>query len=93
MSMENALTAASANEKLRKKSIGQTTPMTLIDFLQEKLSISTTEIALAQQQGEEQNLLPLILWQCELLTLEQLEQVFDWLEANSEKLDASKQIL
>lgn len=62
--------------------------MSLIDFLQEKLAISPTETALAQRQGEEQNLLHIILWQYGFLTLEQLEQVFDWLEANSEKLDA-----
>lgn len=65
--------------------------MTLIEFLQKNLAISSTEIALAQRQGEEQNLLPIILWQYGLLTLEQLEQVFDWLEANSENLDALKQ--
>lgn len=67
--------------------------MTLIDFLQKNLAISSTEIALAQRQGEEQNLLPIILWQYGLLTLEQLEQVFDWLDANSKNLDALEQIV
>ena len=85
------LIAVSANRNLEKKSINQTITMSLIDFLQEKLAISSTEIALAQRQGEEQNLLPMILWQYGILTLEQLDQVFDWLEANSEKLDVFRQ--
>lgn len=67
--------------------------MSLIDFLQKNLAISSTEIALTQRQGEEQNLLPMILWQYGFLTLEQLEHVFDWLEANSENLDALEQIV
>lgn len=52
----------------------------LISFLQSELAIPDAWIALAQRQGENSNLLPIILWQYGLLTLEQLEQVFDWLE-------------
>ena len=52
----------------------------LISFLQEELEISTAEIALAQRQDEDPNLLHIILWQYGLLTLEQLERVFEWLE-------------
>lgn len=57
-----------------------TMPVRLISFLQEELEISASEIALAQRQGEAPNLLPMILWQYGLLTLEQLDRVFNWLE-------------
>lgn len=54
----------------------------LIKFLQEELAIPDASIALAQKQGEQDpNLLPMILWQYGLVTLEQLDQVFDWLQA------------
>lgn len=53
----------------------------LINFLQSELAVSTDSIALARKTGEEApNLLLIVLWQYGLLTLEQLEQVFDWLE-------------
>lgn len=52
----------------------------LIQFLREELKIPDAWIALAQRQPEDQNLLPMILWQYGLLTLEQLDRVFDWLE-------------
>ena len=52
----------------------------LISFLQSELAIPADWIALAQRQGEEPNLLPMVLWQYGLVTLSQLEQVFDWLE-------------
>lgn len=54
--------------------------MRLISFLQEDLAIPEAWITLAQRQGEDPNLLPMILWQYGLLSLEQLERVFDWLE-------------
>lgn len=51
----------------------------LISFLQEELSIPPASIALAQKKGEQDpSLLPMILWQYGLVTLSQLEQVFDW---------------
>ncbi len=53
----------------------------LISFLQSELAIPANWIALAQKQCEQdQNLLLMILWQYGLVTLLQLEQVFDWLE-------------
>ena len=56
-------------------------PAKLIRFLQEELAIPDASIALAQKQGErDPNLLPMILWQYGLVTLEQLDRVFDWLE-------------
>ena len=56
-------------------------PAKLIRFLQEELAIPDASIALAQKQGEQDpNILPMILWQYGLVTLEQLDRVFDWLE-------------
>lgn len=55
----------------------------LISFLQEELNISAAEIALAQRRGEAPNLLHMILWQYGLLTLKQLDTVFNWLETES----------
>lgn len=53
----------------------------LIKFLRSELDISVEEIAIAQKQdGFQPNILPIILWQYGLLTLEQLDSVFDWLE-------------
>lgn len=51
----------------------------LISFLQEELAIPAASIALALKQGEQDpSLLPMILWQYGLVTLEQLDRVFDW---------------
>lgn len=53
----------------------------LIGFLQSELAIPAASIAIAQRQGEQDpNLLAMILWQYGLVTLPQLERVFDWLE-------------
>ncbi len=53
----------------------------LIHFLQQELALSAEEIKLAvlhQEQAPSQ--LPMILWQYGLITIRQLEQIFDWLE-------------
>jgi hypothetical protein len=53
----------------------------LIHFLQEELLVPAESIAIAQRQEEMfPDLLPMVLWQYGLITIEQLEQVFDWLE-------------
>lgn len=53
----------------------------LIHFLQEELAIPATSIDLAvRHHPDTPNLLPMILWQYGLVTLEQLDQIFDWLE-------------
>ena len=50
-------------------------------FLREDLAISHDSIALAMRSGQEdQGPLPMILWQYGLVTLEQLDQIYDWLE-------------
>ncbi|MCT7949119.1 DUF2949 domain-containing protein [Ancylothrix sp. C2] len=53
----------------------------LIEFLQEDLGISNTCIELALRSQEPPTLLPMVLWQYGLVSIEQLERIFDWLEA------------
>ena len=54
----------------------------LIHFLQEKLKLSTNAIAIALRHCEQDpGPLPMILWQYGLVSLEELEQIFDWLES------------
>ncbi|TAG90943.1 MAG: DUF2949 domain-containing protein [Oscillatoriales cyanobacterium] len=53
----------------------------LIDYLQRELAISTSAIAVALRHGEQDtSQLPMILWQYGLVTLEQLNLIFDWLQ-------------
>jgi len=53
----------------------------LINFLQKELALSTPAIAMALRHSEQDpGPLPMILWQYGLVSLEQLEQIFDWLE-------------
>jgi hypothetical protein len=53
----------------------------LIDFLQQELAVPASAIALALRHPEsESDWLPIILWQYGLITLQQLNQVFDWME-------------
>lgn len=56
----------------------------LIRFLRRELSIPKAAIAVAWRQGDRApHLLPMVLWQYGLVTLEQLDQIFDWLETAS----------
>ncbi|MDJ0706367.1 MAG: DUF2949 domain-containing protein [Leptolyngbyaceae cyanobacterium MO_188.B28] len=61
----------------------QSTPLTnLLRFLQEELAIPSESIDLVLRQEESMpNLLPMVLWQYGLVTLEQLDQILNWLEA------------
>jgi hypothetical protein len=53
----------------------------LIHFLQEKLDLSSSSIAIALRHCEQDpGPLPMILWQYGLVSLEELDQIFDWLE-------------
>lgn len=53
----------------------------MIRFLQEDLAIPATAVNLALRQVEQTSgLLPMILWQYGLVTLTQLDQIFDWLD-------------
>jgi len=54
----------------------------LIQFLQQDLGVSVAQLELAQRRIQETpEQLPMILWQYGLISLGQLEQIFDWLEA------------
>ncbi|XGV99316.1 MAG: DUF2949 domain-containing protein [Leptolyngbya sp. BL-A-14] len=54
----------------------------LIQFLQQELSISAAEIDVLLHHPEQAHApLPMVLWQYGLITLQQLAQIFDWLEA------------
>lgn len=53
----------------------------LNQFLQDELTISSTEIDLVMQKKEELNApIPMLLWQYGLVSRSGLERVFDWLE-------------
>ncbi|NES83808.1 MAG: DUF2949 domain-containing protein [Moorea sp. SIO2B7] len=52
-----------------------------VNFLQEELSLSTNSIELAERSvAQNPGPLPMILWQYGLVTLEELDRIFDWLE-------------
>ena len=51
----------------------------LLQFLQQRLGLSPSALELGQRQAElEQAPLPIVLWSFGLLSLQQLEDVFDW---------------
>jgi hypothetical protein len=53
----------------------------LIRFLEEELAISAPSIAIALRRCEKDpGPLPMILWQYGLVTIEQLDRIYDWLE-------------
>ncbi len=51
----------------------------LVRFLQEDLAIPPADLQFALERGEPGSL-PMILWQYGLVTLNQLNQIFDWME-------------
>ncbi len=63
-------------------------PKNLINFLQQELLIPCESIILATHRSSplSDNLtqFPIILWQYGLITREQLDEIFDWFEVNSE---------
>jgi Protein of unknown function (DUF2949) len=53
----------------------------LIRFLTEDLSLSTASMNMALKQIESNpGPLPMVLWQYGLVTIEQLNQIYDWLD-------------
>lgn len=53
----------------------------LINFLQEELALSKDSLAIAQRSVEQsRGPLPMVLWQYGLITLEELDKIYDWLE-------------
>ncbi len=60
-----------------------TTYSRFIRFLQEDLALSSSSISMALRHREQDpGPLPMILWQYGLVTLEQLDRIFDWLETS-----------
>jgi hypothetical protein len=53
-----------------------------IKFLQEELSLSLNSIEIVQRRVNQNHApLPMVLWQYGLVTLEELDRIYDWLEA------------
>lgn len=58
------------------------TPAPLLDFLQRRMGLSSNALNLGLRQAElEQAPLPVVLWSFGLLSLDQLQQVLDWQDA------------
>jgi hypothetical protein len=52
-----------------------------VQFLHQDLGVSVVQLELAQRHIQETpEQLPMILWQYGLISLGQLDQIFDWLE-------------
>jgi hypothetical protein len=53
----------------------------LINFLREDLAVPADAIAVALRRHDQGvSFLPMVLWQYGLITLDQLDQIFDWME-------------
>ncbi|MEA5533452.1 DUF2949 domain-containing protein [Crocosphaera sp. XPORK-15E] len=58
----------------------------LIEFLRNKLAIPTESLKMAVRFTESSvGSLPMILWQYGLIDLNQLDQVFDWIEKTEQR--------
>ncbi len=67
--------------KNRQKTMSSATYVKLIHFLEDELALSKDSLALAQRSDvPSQGHLPMILWQYGLITLEELDRIYDWLE-------------
>lgn len=54
----------------------------LIKFLQDELDVSQASINMALRHCEQDpGPLPMVLWQYGLISLDQLERIYDWMEA------------
>ncbi|MBL1208975.1 DUF2949 domain-containing protein [Geminocystis sp. GBBB08] len=52
-----------------------------IKFLQEEINLPKDSIAIAQRSVDQNlGLMPMVLWQYGLITIEQLDRIYDWLE-------------
>ncbi len=52
-----------------------------VRFLKEELAISHDSIAMAERYSQQKtDPLPMLLWQYGLITLDQLDRIYDWLE-------------
>ena len=60
---------------------------TFIKFLKEELALSNDSIEIVRRSVEEHPApIPMILWQYGLITLEELDRIYDWLYSKA-KLD------
>ena len=58
----------------------------LIEFLTQDLALSTEAISIAyRRQKPTLTQLPIVLWHYGFITLQQLDKIFDWLEASPSK--------
>lgn len=56
----------------------------LIRFLRDELSLPSASISLALQRSKHiPSLVPMVLWQYGLVSLSELNEIFDWLENGS----------
>lgn len=53
-----------------------------IEFLRDDINIPPDSIAVARRSVEQNTeLMPMVLWQYGLVTIEQLDRIYDWLES------------
>ena len=53
-----------------------------LTFLREEMDLPPDSIAMAQRSVDQNfSLMPMVLWQYGLVTLEQLNRIYEWLEA------------
>jgi len=56
----------------------------LIDFLKEELALSNDSIEIVQRAVEDRPApIPMVLWQYGLITLEELDRIYDWLHSRA----------
>lgn len=57
------------------------TPYAFLNFLRQELSLSEDSLAIAQRQAQDHyGSIPMILLQYGLISLEELERIYDWLD-------------
>ncbi|MGL5035325.1 MAG: DUF2949 domain-containing protein [Microcystaceae cyanobacterium] len=53
----------------------------LLNFLQQELALPPGSLAIAERSGLEQpGFVPIVLWQYGLITLDELDRIYDWLD-------------
>lgn len=53
----------------------------LVQFLRDELLVSTSSIDFALKRRGDCDPLPMVLWQYGLITLEQLDRIYDWMDS------------
>jgi hypothetical protein len=55
----------------------------LIEFLSQELAVPAEAIAMGlRRSAASPNLLPIVLWQYGIVSIQQLDEIFDWLETS-----------